>query len=167
MSIEAELRSVTRENESNAKNRTDYLVRVAKAIGELPDSKYNKLSKSARDWADDASKALNNRKRLPEFSEYDPKPKVNGVHYQAKRKWGDASPVRKIKVMLLDDPLLTTDEVLDKLKNELGPRFKMSRHTINTVRSDTRDSYRVLVNNINSMQELAELKKALVAKHAD
>jgi hypothetical protein len=71
MSIEKELQELSGVKQNRREEVQSYLERIVKALNDVSDSKYNKLSKAAQDWAEEATEAYNNKDEIPLFPEED------------------------------------------------------------------------------------------------
>lgn len=68
MSVQSEIERLTGVKQKNREDGQTYLVRVVKALDDLSDKQYNKLSKAAQDWAEEATQLHNNTDdELPDF----------------------------------------------------------------------------------------------------
>lgn len=167
--IEKELLEATGLKPKKNENRQEYLARLCRAGAKLPDDVWEGVTKPAQDWNNDAAISLKEGKSIVDFpdmeEEGDPtddeidaeepapkakKAKANG-HKEAKPEKEKLPPhpasVRKvsachtIKKMVVKKPTITVAELSEKLKED---GLKVSDVTIATLRSDCRDTLRVL-----------------------
>lgn len=69
MDVEGELQSLTGVKPNRRESDQGYMERIVKALDDVPDKKYNKLSKAAQDWAEEATQAYNSKEDYPAFPE--------------------------------------------------------------------------------------------------
>lgn len=69
MSVEKELQELTGVTQNRREADQAYLERVVKALNDVSDSKYNKLSKAAQTWAEEATEAYNTKDDISAFPE--------------------------------------------------------------------------------------------------
>lgn len=168
--IEAELLEATGLKPKKNENRQEYLARLCRAGAKLPDDVWEGVTKPSQDWNNDAAVSLKEGKSIADFSDTDEdtvgeevdeeeadepapkakKAKANGQK-EAKSEKEKLPPhpasVRKvsachtIKKMVVKKPTITVAELSEKLKED---GLKVSDVTIATLRSDCRDTLRVL-----------------------
>lgn len=160
--IETELLEATGLKPKKHEDRQDYLSRLCRAGAKVPDPIWEGLSTDTQNWNNDAAQALKDGTDILDFpdleedeeelvdEEVDEKPvaaKPNGkkvdkepknIPMQSNRK---ASACHTIKKIVAKNPTITVAELSDQLK---GQGLKVSDVTIATLRSDFRDSLRVL-----------------------
>jgi len=90
--IQEELATATEVTPSKRKNETitdqDYLKRLAVAILELPEAEWNKISKEAQDWYNDAADAIDKGAAIPAFPDL---PKAEGASRRRGASTAEAS----------------------------------------------------------------------------
>lgn len=69
MTVEKELQELTGVKQNRREDDQAYLERIVKALDDVSDSKYNKLSKDAQAWAEEATEAFNAKDDIPAFPE--------------------------------------------------------------------------------------------------
>lgn len=69
MSVEKELQGLTGVKQNRRETDQAYFERIVKALNDVSESKYNKLSKAAQNWAEDATTAYNDREEISAFPE--------------------------------------------------------------------------------------------------
>lgn len=67
MSVQMELERLTSVKRKGKEADQDFMIRIVKALNDVPDKQYNKLSDEAQKWAEDATKAFNDEGELPDF----------------------------------------------------------------------------------------------------
>ena len=170
--IEQELAETAAITPKRNEDRQKYLKRLMLAVSKLPDPDWESLSTEAQDWnngAAEAHKAGDEIEDFPDLEEEDEELEQGGddevdeeeeqVEVPAKetapkeertpkfRPATNSSPGKKvsachvIKRMVARKPAITVAELIEKLKEE---NFKVSDVTVATLRSDFRDSLRVL-----------------------
>lgn len=68
-SIEKELQELTGVTQNRREGDQAYLERIVKALNDVSDNKYNKLSKDAQTWAEEATEAYNDKDEIAAFPE--------------------------------------------------------------------------------------------------
>ena len=163
--IEAELVEVTALKVKRKEERQDYLVRLMKAVSKLPDPEWEGLTKPAQDWNNGAAEAFKAGDALEDFPDLDEvdEPIDEEVDEEAmasiveKKKPEkvekktqpvvNANPAKKvsachaIKRIVVKNPKISVAELTEKLKED---GLKVSDVTVATLRSDLRDTLRVL-----------------------
>ena len=170
--IEKELCEVAAITIKKNEDRQKYLKRLMLKVTKLPDPDWEALSKESQDWtngAAEAYKAGDELEDFPDYEEVDDNPPMDeevneeAVSVAAKTKANkkadkvekepdvrpatNTHPGRKvsachtIKKMVVKEPKITVAELSERLK-ESG--LKVSDVTIATLRSDLRDTLRVL-----------------------
>jgi hypothetical protein len=168
--IEKELLAATGLRMSKSEKRQVFLTRLMRAASKLEDEPWEALSKEAQDWCNDAITAFKNGQEVPDFvppeapadeedqapedsvseditedGEIITKPKKKAEVVAKPKK--SATPMRKltathlIKRLVINEPSISVNDLIDRLKDE---GFKVSGVTVATLRSDTRDTLRVL-----------------------
>jgi hypothetical protein len=154
--IESELLEVVNLPEKKNEKRQDFLARLARAVAKVEDPVWEQLSMDAKDWNNAAATRLKSGGTIVEFSDFDenaddhvqeepaskpkaakqvkPDPKIVG----RPRK---TSACHSIKKLVVAKPSITVAELSEKLKSD---GLKVSDVTIATLRSDLRDTLRVL-----------------------
>lgn len=69
MSVRAELEALTGLTPNRRESDQAFAERIVKALDDVPDKKYNKLSDAAQEWAEEATQAYNDKDEYPAFPE--------------------------------------------------------------------------------------------------
>lgn len=72
MSIEESLVAATKIAAVSGESRSQFLKRLAKAAGDLPDADFKVMPETAQAWQADAANKINKKKKVPDFSDADP-----------------------------------------------------------------------------------------------
>jgi hypothetical protein len=166
--IEKELCEAAVVKEKKNEDRQKYLSRLMRAVSKLPDPEWEALSKEAQDWNNGAAEAHKAGDELEDFPDYEEveldeeeaveevAPKTEAKKAVAKpdkaakstgNRTSEPSGTRKvsachtIKKIVVKNPTITVAQLSEQLK-EAG--LKVSEVTIATLRSDLRDTLRVL-----------------------
>lgn len=168
--IENELLEVTKFKKKAKEDRQDYLARLMKAVSDpkkISDEVWESISKEAQDWNNGAAEQYKAGDQIEDFQDYseeDDNPPVDEVadeeveeapaprkpktaKQEAFSKRGPVQPPRRksachaIKMMVVKKPTITIAEISEQLKDS---DLKVSDVTIATLRSDLRDTLRVL-----------------------
>jgi hypothetical protein len=156
--IEQELLEVSALKVKKNEDRQKYLERLMRAVSKLPDPDWEGLSKAAQDWNNGAAEAHKGGSELEDFPDYeeveeelaDDEEEAAPAEKPAKKK--EEAPTKSyaprkvsachtIKKLVAKKPDISVSDLSEKLK---GEGFKVSDVTIATLRSDFRDSLRVL-----------------------
>ena len=153
--IETELLSFVSIKSKRGETRQDYLEKLMRAVAALKDSEWEKISTPAQEWNNAAAEAIEQRKEIEDFPDVQPeadeeapqpvkaKPQTDknqlvNKHNGSTRK---ISACHKIKQLVVKKPKITVADLAEALQAD---GFKVSDVTISTLRSDTRDTLRVL-----------------------
>lgn len=68
-SVREELEELTGITQNRREGDDAFAERIVKALDDVPDKKYNKLSKAAQGWAEEATQAYNDKEDYPAFPE--------------------------------------------------------------------------------------------------
>lgn len=168
--IEQELLSASALKSKKNEDRQDYLARLCRAVAKVKDEVWEGISTAGQDWNNTAAEALTDDKEIPDFEddelpvdgktdeEVDEETEPESVVVKTKDKKAKLEkeeksspppplPGRKvsachtIKKMVVKKPTISVAELSEKLKAE---GLKVSDVTIATLRSDLRDTLRVL-----------------------
>lgn len=71
MNIQSELTAATKLKPKKGEDEDDFRQRLVEAVSDLDDSKYAKLSKATKSWADSAIEAFNDSGKVPAFDDED------------------------------------------------------------------------------------------------
>jgi hypothetical protein len=158
--IEQELLEVSALKVKKNEDRQKYLERLMRAVSKLPDPDWEGLSKAAQDWNNGAAEAHKGGSELEDFPDYEEvddeideeqaEEETKPIEKAAKKK--EEAPAKSyaprkvsachtIKKLVAKKPDISVSDLSEKLK---GEGFKVSDVTIATLRSDFRDSLRVL-----------------------
>lgn len=106
--IQVELCNVAETDPKRSETRQEFLLRLALACNKLPDSVWDKLSRDAQNWVNNASDAANGKKTLPDFpdavKEEEPTSTRRRVSAEEPKTAGTADYEPKLK----DDVRITT-----------------------------------------------------------
>jgi len=166
--IEQELLKATGTKTKRNENRQAYLTRVMKAVAVLDDDVWEGLATEAQEWNNGAAEAHKAGDAIADFPDYEelddnPRPDRNAIS-DAEEEEEEAVPVKAeakkapgrpvggggsrktsachtIKKIVAKKPTISVSELSEKLKAD---GLKVSDVTIATLRSDFRDSLRVL-----------------------
>lgn len=147
--IEKELLEASNLKPKKNEDSQAYRTRLCRAVAKISDDAWEGLSSEAQGWNNDAAEALKNSKDIADFPDaeeevVEPTPKKEketakastAIHSNRK-----VSACHRIKTLVAKKPTITVAELSEKLK---GQGLKVSDVTIATLRSDFRDSLRVL-----------------------
>lgn len=146
--IEQELVTATNFKLKKDEARQSHLKRLMKAVSKLDDDSWAELSGEAQDWNNDAAESVKTGSSIADFPDLDvdvleeepeeaPPPKTERPTRVTKR----TSACHVIKTMVVKKPSISVQDLSEKLKSK---NLKVSDVTIATIRSDTRDTLRVL-----------------------
>jgi ribosome maturation factor RimP len=134
--IQKELTEAAEVDPKRGEDRQDFLLRLALAVNKLPDADWNKLSKDAQAWVNDAADAANAKKELPEFPDAEKPAESSG----RRRVASDDAPFEPkvgadVKITTKRDKVVTGKIVeMDKevivLKNTVGEEEELGRDRI-------------------------------------
>lgn len=155
--IEKELLAVTKLKSKKDEDRQDYLARLCKAVAKIKDPEWEALSSEAQEWNNDAAEAVRaaaNIVDFPDAAKSAPKPEVDeeddeeapakpakAAKAPPKTSGKRASACHTIKMLVAKNPSISVADLSTKLKDS---SLKVSDVTVATLRSDTRDTLRVL-----------------------
>lgn len=171
--IEQELQTATKIAQKKNEDPQKYLTRLALAVTKLKDPEWEALSSEGQEWVNGAAEVIKSNKTtsavlgdknyveledFPDFEEVHdeqvddsshpddeeeapapkkPEPKKNEVHVAPRKQ----SACHMIKKIVVKKPKITVAELSEKLKAD---GLKVSDVTIATLRSDLRDTLRVM-----------------------
>jgi hypothetical protein len=156
--IESEILELVKVRTHRGDTRQDYLDRLMRAATKLSDDDWDKLSTAAHDWTNAAVESVKAKTDIADFSDTAAEEVVEETVEEAVEEQ-EAAPARrtrgpsksngtrkqsachKIKTFVVKNPKITVEELSNKLKDI---ELKVSDVTIATIRSDTRDTLRVL-----------------------
>ena len=162
--IEKELRTKTKLKPGEDEERSEFLIRVARATSAMNDEEWEGLSLQAQDWSNDTTKSVKDKKGPLEFGETleddgkkaakakdgkkDAKGKGDEDEKPAKAAKGERkSPKEGLTAMmfirhyLVSNPAATVDEIMKAIEKE---GYKVpTKVTVGTVRSDFRSITRI------------------------
>lgn len=151
--IEKELTAAAKIKPKKGEDRQAYFKRLCKAIYNIKDPEWEALSVEAQDWQNDAAERLKAGDPIPEFpdsevegeapeeardEEVQPPPKSAAKASKPVRK---ASACHTIKTLVVKNPKISVADLEAQLK---ALDLKVSNVTIATLRSDMRDTLRVM-----------------------
>lgn len=151
--IENELFAVTKLKLKPGEARQDQLKKIMRGVYKLDGESWETLTSGAQDWYNGAAEANKAGDKLPEFEDMPeikveeepeeaepekPKATVNTNTVRVGRK---SSACHVIKMFVIQDPKITIPDLSTKLK---GKGLKVSDLTVSSLRSDVRDTLRVL-----------------------
>jgi len=154
--IEKELVEATKFKAKKGEERPAYLKRLMLAVTKLSDDDWTELSDDAQKWTNAGASNNKERKAIDEFPDLpeDEAPAVEEpeeqVEEEAEAPVKEEKPLRAgkktsachmIKQIVCRKPSSSVDEISQKIK---AKGMKVSDVTIATMRSDTRDTLRVL-----------------------
>lgn len=139
--IQTELQDIAEVDPKRGESRQDFLMRMTVEVNRLPDSAWNKLSKEAQNWANEASDAANAKKTIPDFPDMDPPAEASSGRRRTAAA-DDAPYEPKVK----DDVKITTkrgkvvtgkivemDKEVIVLKNTEGAEEEVSRDRVEKI----------------------------------
>lgn len=153
--IETEILAVVKVKEKKGEDRQSYLDRLMRAVTKLPDDVWEGLSTDAQNWTNGAVESVKAKTDIEDF-EVAPVDEETVAEEQPEQEEVVEKPVKKraasngtrkvsachtIKKFVVKKPGITVAELSEKLKDA---GFKVSDVTIATLRSDLRDTLRVL-----------------------
>jgi len=149
--IEKELLAVSKvKKKTPGEDHQKYLTRLMKAVSKVSDDDWEQLSEEAKGWNNGAAELHKAGAKLENFPDYDG-PEIEAEEEKAPEE--EAPPPKRapkarktsachtIKTLVAKKPSITVDDLSEKLKSS---GMKVSDVTIATLRSDTRDTLRVL-----------------------
>lgn len=142
--IEKELLAATKMKSKKDEDRQSYLVRLMRSGAKLADADWEALSSEAQDWNNGAAESHKGGRKIddfPDLPEVDEEPEEIVEKPKAERVGRKSSACHVIKTMVVRKPSISVAELIEKLK---GKSLKISDVTVATIRSDTRDTLRVL-----------------------
>jgi hypothetical protein len=158
--VEKELLNATGLKANEGGSRADFLEALIVAVNKLSDAAWHKLSDPAQAWANNASRALDNGKDIPEFNaqgketapfakkaerpKVEKKAKKTKAEKKSKPKASPQKPVGAqmlIKQFVLAQPNITTDELLEKLAKK---GFKPTKIAVSTIRTGMRQTLKII-----------------------
>lgn len=157
--IEKELLAVTKLKLKKDEDRQDYLARLCKAVAKIKDPEWEALSSEAQEWNNDAAEAVRASANIVDFPDTakpapKPEPEVDeeddeeapakppkAAKAAPKTSGKRASACHTIKMLVAKNPSISVADLSTKLKDS---SLKVSDVTVATLRSDTRDTLRVL-----------------------
>ena len=128
--IEAELLAASKLKEKKNEDRQDYLARLMRSVAKLPDDVWEGISSDAQTWNNDAAEAYKAGVVIADFPDLEADASVDAEVDEEEEV--EAAPKK---------PNITVAELSEKLKAD---GLKVSDVTIATLRSDLRDTLRVL-----------------------
>jgi hypothetical protein len=81
--IELELQEVSEVKQKKKEDRQDYLIRLMRAVADVPDDIWGSLSKDAQDWNNDAATAFKEDRDIDDFPEEDEEPEEEETNVEA------------------------------------------------------------------------------------
>ena len=154
--VEVEILETVKLKSKRGEQRQAYLERVMTAVTKLDDKEWEMLSTAAQDWTNAAATSVKEDRDIADFSGFDTEEVVEESVEEAAAEPAPARKTRgqaknngtrkvsachKIKTIVVKNPKITVDALSQKLKDI---DLKVSDVTIATIRSDTRDTLRVL-----------------------
>lgn len=150
--IEQELVAATNFKTKKDESRQSYLKRLMRSVSKLGDDAWSELSGESQDWNNDAAQSVKDGTSIADFSDVDSEfedaeessdEDVSNQPVQVRevRVTKRTSACHVIKMMVVKKPSITVQDLSEKLK---AKNLKVSDVTIATIRSDTRDTLRVL-----------------------
>lgn len=159
--IEKELLGATKLKVKKGEERQAYLVRLCKAVAKVNDDTWEQLSTEAQEWNNGAAEQIKAGDKLDDFPDLDaveadeeerplppparsakkddkPEKKATPAKAASGRK---PSACHTIKTLVVKNPKITVAELSDQLKSL---DLKVSDVTVATLRSDMRDTLRVM-----------------------
>lgn len=149
--IEQELVAATNFKTKKDESRQAYLKRLMRTVSKLNDDGWAELSGDAQDWNNDAAQSAKDGKSINDFPDAD-----TDVDISEEAAEEEVVPAKKdkeprvtkrtsachvIKMMVVKKPSISVQDLSAKLK---AKNLKVSDVTVATIRSDTRDTLRVL-----------------------
>lgn len=142
--VEDELCDASGVEPRDDESRIGFLIRLAKRVERIPDAAWRQLSPAAQDWTLAASKSIENGSGwIKDFG---------GSRVAEPRQVAAAKPVEvgppltgvkaEIKQLLLDDPSISADAIIEKLAKRGTPP---SKFTVASIRADFRHSLKFLI----------------------
>lgn len=147
--IEKELLAVSKcKKKAPGEDHQKYLTRLMRLVSKVNNDDWESISPAAQDWNNDAAQACKEGTKLANFPDYegpeieeDEAPKEEAPPPKRAVKQRKSSACHVIKTLVVKKPTITVQEIADKLKSN---EMKVSNVTIATLRSDTRDTLRVV-----------------------
>lgn len=128
-----------------------YLTRLMRAVYKLNEDDWEELTEEAKGWYNDAAENAKGGRKLGNFPDYDgpeieeepeeEKEEEVAPPPKAQTKPRKTSACHVIKTLVAKKPDISVEAISEKLK---ASDMKVSNVTIATLRSDTRDTLRVL-----------------------
>lgn len=165
--IEKELLAVTKLKDKKGEERDAYLKRLMLAVTKITDDDWATLSSEAQEWTNNGASANKKREAIADFPDLPEAPEDEEADETAEQAEGEdeaeeesalekaaekplragrkVSACHMIKQIVCRKPSSSVDEISQKIK---AKGMKVSDVTIATMRSDTRDTLRVL-NDLN------------------
>lgn len=151
--IEKELLAVSKiKKKVPGEDHQKYLTRLMKAVSKIKDDDWEQLSEEAQNWNNAAAEAHKGGHKLENFPDYEG-PEIEPDEEIKETEEEEAPPPRNppktrkasachtIKTLVAKKPSMSVEEISEKLKST---GMKVTNVTISTLRSDTRDTLRVL-----------------------
>lgn len=150
--IENEILEVVKVKAKKGEDRQEYLDRLMRAVTKLSDDVWEGLSTEAQEWTNAAAQSAKDKTDIEDFADLTPPEEQEEdeaeteVEAAPKRRTTNngsrkISACHKIKTFVVKNPKITIEDLSAKLKDA---GLKVSDVTIATIRSDTRDTLRVL-----------------------
>jgi hypothetical protein len=153
--IEQELLEATAVKLPKGNDRQKRLVKIMLAAANLPDEKWEGLTKPAQDWTNDNAEAYKAKEDVADFPDFEGgEPEEEAGEEDQEPAKAKEPPARKkeyaprkvsachmVKKIVVKNPTISITDLCDQLK---GEGLKVSEVTIATLRSDVRDTLRVL-----------------------
>lgn len=128
-----------------------YLTRLMKAVSKVSNDVWEQLSTEAQDWNNDAAEAFKAGGSIENFPDYEgPEIEARPIKEEDEEapppprnppKTRKSSACHTIKTLVAKKPSISVEELSEKLKAQ---GYKVTGVTISSLRSDTRDTLRVL-----------------------
>lgn len=147
--IEEELKAATGLERKKKESRQKWLRRLNEAVQDLPDDTWETLSHPAQTWTNEGATNIGADKDVEEFPDLeDDAPPTDKKKSKSKSKSKDDGEGKQtgittaIKDIMLKDMKISAADLMTEL--EKRGHSKLSRFTVTTIRSDFRNSVRMM-----------------------
>lgn len=118
MSVQSEMEKLTGVKPGRREDHQAYAERIVKALDDVSDSKYDKLSQPAQDWAEEATTAFNDKADYPDFPDDDESEDEPDEEAESEEEAEDEDEPAEDE----DDETETEDEDMPETQTEDAPR---------------------------------------------
>jgi hypothetical protein len=144
--IEQELLEATDVKIPKGNDRQKHLVKLMLAAAKLPDDVWAGLTKEAQDWTNENAEAYKAKDDLAEFPDIEVDEQADEEQEEKPARKKEYAPRKvsachMVKKIVVKNPTISISDLSEQLK---GDGLKISDVTIATLRSDVRDTLRIL-----------------------